>query len=143
MKLTSMELIDGSALDLRHGKKFENVPPQLGWMGAPPETESFLLALVDIHPDAQGYVHWVVDQIPAPVGEMPAGGPVVGRELTPYTGPCPPSGTHEYVFTLYALDGSAPLLPANSTLHDALAQLDGHVLATASLSGSFTTPDRQ
>ena len=141
MKLTSMELIDGSALNLRHGKEFENVPPQLGWLGAPPETESFLLALVDIHPDAQGHVHWVVDRIPAPVGEIPPGGPVAGRELTPYTGPCPPSGSHEYVFRLYALAGPAPELPPTATLDDALDLLDGHVLATATLTGSFTKPE--
>jgi Raf kinase inhibitor-like YbhB/YbcL family protein len=141
MKLTSMDLIDGGALDLRHGKMFDNVPPQLGWTGAPPETSSYLLALVDIHPEARGYVHWVVDQIAAEVGEIELGGPVIGRELVPYAGPFPPSGTHEYVFTLYALDDSAPVLPATATLDDARAELDGHVLGTATLTGSFTTPE--
>lgn len=58
-----------------------------------------------------------------------------------YDGPCPPWNdtlVHHYVFTLYALDVpgvtvNAPLNGAN--LRDALA---GHVLAEASLTGTYT-----
>jgi Raf kinase inhibitor-like YbhB/YbcL family protein len=58
-----------------------------------------------------------------------------------YDGPCPPwndSLVHRYVFTLYALDlpriaVNAPLNGVN--LRDALA---GHVLAQASLTGTYT-----
>jgi len=140
MKLTSMELINGGALETRHGEKYDNVCPQLGWNGAPPETASFLLAMVDVHPDGFGDVHWLVDRIPAEVGEIEGGGAIAGRELTRYAGPCPSDGTHEYAFTLYALDAAAPELPATTTLDAALEQLDGHVLATSTLSGSFTRP---
>ena len=136
-----MELIDGGALELRHSRKYENLCPQLGWNNAPPETASFLLAMVDIHPDSRGDVHWLVDRIPAEVGEIEPGGPVIGRELVPYAGPFPPSGTHEYVLTLYALADSAPVLPATATFDNALAELDGHVLGAATLTGSFTKPE--
>ena len=135
-----MELIDGGALELHHSRKYENLCPQLGWNNAPPETASFLLAMVDIHPDSRGDVHWLVDRIPAEVGEIEGGGAVTGHELTPYTGPLPPEGTHEYAITLYALDAEAPELPPAITLDDALARLDGHVLATSTLNGSFTRP---
>jgi len=64
-----------------------------------------------------------------------------------YDGPCPPWNDtllHRYVFTLYALDlphsaVNAPLTGAN--VRDALA---GHVLAQASLTGTYTlNPDLQ
>jgi len=64
-----------------------------------------------------------------------------------YDGPCPPWNdtlVHRYVFTLYALDlphiaVNAPLTGAN--VRDALA---GHVLAQASLTGTYTlNPDLQ
>lgn len=62
-----------------------------------------------------------------------------------YDGPCPPWNdtlVHRYVFTLYALDlphiaVNAPLNGAH--LRDALA---GHVLAQASLTGSYTLNPR-
>lgn len=62
-----------------------------------------------------------------------------------YDGPCPPWNdtlVHRYVFTLYALDlpqiaVNAPLTGAN--VRDALA---GHVLAQASLTGTYTLHPR-
>jgi len=51
----------------KHGKKIENVSPQLSWMGAPSETKSFALSMVDRHPVAGNYVHWLVVDIDAAV----------------------------------------------------------------------------
>jgi Raf kinase inhibitor-like YbhB/YbcL family protein len=143
MKLSSTDFDDGGQLEMRHGKEFDNVSPQLSWSGLPSDTASLALTMVDTHPVARGYVHWFVDGIPPADGEFAGGvgGDVpVGREVTPYTGPIPPSGTHEYVVTLYALDESTPALPRNSTVSDFLESVDGHVLDTAKLTGSFTKP---
>jgi phosphatidylethanolamine-binding protein (PEBP) family uncharacterized protein len=43
----------------------------------------------------------------APGTAMPAG----SREVKPYAGPFPPSGTHEYEFTLYGLETERLDLP--------------------------------
>ena len=54
-----------------------------------------------------------------------------------YGGPCPPSGTHRYVFTLSALDRKLGL-PARSTRDEVVAAMDGHTLAQALLVGRYT-----
>jgi len=144
MKLSSMNFDDGGRIDTRHGKKFDNVSPHLAWSDLPSGTESLALTMIDIHPVARGYVHWFVDGIPPVDGEFGTGvgGQVpVGRELTPYAGPFPPSGTHEYVITLYALDSSAPSVSARTSATDFPRLVRGHVLDTATLTGSFTRPN--
>jgi hypothetical protein len=54
-----------------------------------------------------------------------------------YRGPCPPSGTHRYVFKLYALDGEVSL-PPGATKEDLLRAMEGHVLAEGKLSGKYS-----
>ena len=53
-----------------------------------------------------------------------------------YTGPCPPSGVHRYVFRLYAL--KAPLrLARGASRKQFLAALRGKTLAVARLVGRY------
>jgi Raf kinase inhibitor-like YbhB/YbcL family protein len=141
MRLTSTDFENGGTLETRHGKKFDDVSPQLASADVPSGAASMALTMVDTHPVARGYVHWFVDELPPTDGEIAVGGDkVAGREIKPYVGPFPPSGTHEYLFTLYALDASAPRLAANSSVATFLELVEGHVLATAELTGSFTKP---
>jgi hypothetical protein len=57
------------------------------------------------------FIHWFVYNIPPPVSALPQGGPLPAgaQEVAndfgkkQYGGPCPPSGTHRYFFTIYAL----------------------------------------
>lgn len=62
-----------------------------------------------------------------------------------YDGPCPPwndERVHHYVFTLYALDVPSLNLQGSFTGLDALKAMQGHVLAQASLTGTYTlNPD--
>jgi hypothetical protein len=55
-----------------------------------------------------------------------------------YGGPCPPrgTGTHHYIFEVYALDKSLELL-SSATREDLLIEMKGHVLAQAILVGLF------
>jgi Raf kinase inhibitor-like YbhB/YbcL family protein len=141
MKLTSTDFDDGAPLDLRHGKKFDDISPQLACSNVPPGAASLALTMVDTHPVARGYLHWFVDGIPPVDGEFArSGGTIAGRELKPYVGPFPPSGTHDYLLTLYALDASAPTVPAKSSVATFLDTVDGHILTTAELTGRFTKP---
>ncbi len=92
----------------RDGK---NISPALYWSDIPEGTSSFALSVID--PDAPGgnFIHWLVYNIPKKISSIPEGGPLPenSKELTndfgrrTYGGPCPPSGTHRYFFTLYAL----------------------------------------
>jgi len=58
-----------------------------------------------------------------------------------YDGPCPPwndEREHRYVFTLYALDIERLPLEGRFNGPAALAALQGHILAQASLTGTYT-----
>jgi Raf kinase inhibitor-like YbhB/YbcL family protein len=143
MSLASSSFRDGGDIAQQHGKKIANVSPQLSWTGAPRGTGSFALAIVDTHPVARGYVHWLVVDIDAATTFLPESAadsamPTGSRELTPYAGPFPPSGTHEYEFTLYALDAETLPLPTNVTLERFKASVKDRTLATARIVGSFT-----
>lgn len=117
-----------------------NVSPPLAWGGVPAGTAR--LALVVDDPDAVGgtYTHWVVVDIPprttrAAEGTVPADGRQVANSSggPGYIGPCPPSGTHRYRFTLYALPGpvTATTLPA------VLTALDRDATARTRLVGTY------
>lgn len=62
-----------------------------------------------------------------------------------YDGPCPPWNdalVHRYVFTLYALDVAQLGVQGTFKSADALAAMQGHVLAQVSLTGIYTlNPD--
>jgi hypothetical protein len=143
MILRSSDFQDQQEIPQRHGKKVENVSPQLSWADAPTETSSFALSVVDRHPVAGNYVHWLVVEIDADVTSLQAGAagaamPDGSREVKPYAGPFPPSGTHDYEFTLYALNTDRVVLPKKVSLDAFMSALQPHLLATATLVGKFT-----
>jgi Raf kinase inhibitor-like YbhB/YbcL family protein len=143
MSLASSSFLDGGDIAQKHGKKIANVSPQLSWTGAPTGTKSFALAMVDTHPVARGYVHWLVIDIGAATTFLPESAadgamPTGSRELIPYAGPFPPSGTHEYEFTLYALDAETLPLPPKVTLERFKAGVEHRTLAAARIVGNFT-----
>jgi len=66
--------------------------------------------------------------------------PAMGGTYGGYDGPWPPFNDerlHHYVFTLYALDVASLDLPATFTGPDALAAMKGHVLASATWTGTY------
>jgi Raf kinase inhibitor-like YbhB/YbcL family protein len=142
MELHSSSFARGQEIPQRHGKKVHNVSPQLSWTGAPPGTRSFAVSVKDNHPVARGYLHWLLIGIPGSLSSLDEGAaarlPGGARELVPYAGPFPPTGTHEYEFTLYALDTEALDLRPGSTLEHFSGAAAGHVLDTATLRGIFT-----
>ena len=79
------------------------------------------LHVVDIHPVARGYVHWLIADIQsaqlAPGGQ-PARAIRASPRARPYAGPFPPSGTHDYEFTLYALRTDTLRVRRGATLRE-------------------------
>jgi Raf kinase inhibitor-like YbhB/YbcL family protein len=141
--LTSEAFTDGDPIPREYTCHGDDVSPALAWRGVPQGTASLVLVVDD--PDGRNWVHWTVLDLPARDGELPRGVPPAanppqqGRNdfrRIGYGGPCPPSGTHHYRFTLFAL--AAPLgLAANpdgSAVRAALARAT--VLATVTLVGT-------
>jgi phosphatidylethanolamine-binding protein (PEBP) family uncharacterized protein len=66
-------------------------------------------------------------------GRLPAG----ARVLRDYLGPCPPGGTHTYVFTVYALSRIPDLRPGTDP-RAAVEQIRAATIARGELQGTFT-----
>ncbi len=83
--------------------------------------------------------HWIAYDLPVGT-EIPEGVASLGTlgknswGRMQYGGPCPPSGTHRYFFTVYALDTTLGLGP-DADKAQVLDALAGHELAEASLMG--------
>ena len=70
-----------------------------------------------------------------------AGDKDMSGEYFGYDGPCPPWNDeilHHYVFTLYALDCDSCRVSGAFTGSGVLKAIEGHVLAKASLTGTYT-----
>ncbi len=68
MQLKSSAFADGQSIPTKYANTGvsggQNVSIPLEWSGAPAETKSFALAIVDRHPIANSWVHWLVINIP-------------------------------------------------------------------------------
>jgi Raf kinase inhibitor-like YbhB/YbcL family protein len=112
IRLTSEVFTEGGEIPKRYTCDGEGVSPPLAWFGVPELTKSLALLVDD--PDAPGgeFAHWIVYDLDAGLQGLPEGvrpeaeGMTQGRNdfgKIGYGAPCPPRGTHRYVFTVYAL----------------------------------------
>ena len=141
--LTSQAFVEGGAIPADFTCDGAGTSPPLEWTGVPDGTAA--LALVVDDPDAGGFVHWVVYDIDLTVAGLAEGAstapgaPAQGRNSfgqTGYGGPCPPSGTHHYVFRLLALDRALGQSGAPQA-SEVLAAAEGHILGETRLTGTY------
>jgi Raf kinase inhibitor-like YbhB/YbcL family protein len=142
-RLTSPAFEHGQEMAQEFGKKVQNVSPPLAWDGAPEGTKSFALAVVDRHPVAENYLHWLVVDIDPQRSSLERGaatgsGLADARQFQPYVGPFPPSGTHDYEFTLYALNTETLDLRSSPSLEEFTRAAEASSLAKSTLVGKFT-----
>lgn len=74
-----------------------------------------------------------------------SGDPDMGGTYKGYDGPCPPwndSLIHHYMFTLYALDVDSLGLSGDFSAVDVEGALEGHILDSARLTGTYTLNPR-
>jgi hypothetical protein len=145
MTLTSSAFQAGAAIPKRHSCDGGDFSPPLAWSGAPAGTRSFAVVVDD--PDASGFTHWLLVDIPASTtslaeglkpGTLPAGAVEGSNDFDSigYRGPCPPSGSHRYSHRVYALDvASLSPPPATKALFE--SGVKSHVLARAELVGTY------
>ena len=144
LRITSPAFGDNEAIPSKYTCDGEDVNPELKIENVPVGTKS--LALVMDDPDAPDglWVHWLVWNInpnlrvlveKAEPRESVVGKNTWGRNR--YGGPCPPSGTHRYMFKLYALDATLDL-PGSAGKEQLIEAMDGHILGEALLTGRYT-----
>jgi Raf kinase inhibitor-like YbhB/YbcL family protein len=155
LTLSSAAFGEGKAIPTRHANKGvpggQNVSPPLSWTNLPAGTKSLALACIDRHPIANNWVHWLVVNVPASVNALSEGAsrtatlPAGAKELentfgtTGWGGPQPPrgSGTHPYEFLLSALSVETLNLPVKTNLASFNKMIEGKVLATSKLVGTY------
>ena len=153
MEITSAAFKDRGKIPIQYvmpGAGGRNISIPLGWKNIPSGTKSFALSIVDPHPVAQNWVHWLVINIPASVTSLAEGAsgkkmPQGAVELKSsygevgYGGPQPPKGTgdHPYVVTVYALSVPKLDLPVNTNLAGLQKALEGQVLGSTTITGYF------
>jgi len=143
MKLESPAFAEGQAIPPAFACGGNGTHPELRISGVPVGAKS--LALIMHDPDTPSdFAHWIfwnADPATSDVPESAApSGAVQGRAgngIQGYIGPCPPSGTHRYVFELFALD-AALSIPATTDAAGLRAAMEGHVLDTTTLTGTYT-----
>ena len=150
--LKSRNFVDGDRLEKIHTCDGDDLSPHLAWHGAPEKTKSYALICSDPDAPAGVWVHWVMYNIPANVGELEQG--VGGDRVLAnaavqginswgrfgYGGACPPKGhgQHRYYFYLYALDTMLSF-EEDMVDKDMLERaMQRHVLATAQLMGTYS-----
>lgn len=148
LTITSSAFGDGDMIPRRYTCDGDDRSPPLTWSDVPDGAQS--LALICDDPDAPmgTFVHWVLFNLPADVRHLPEGvaaqasiesGALQGKNdfgNVGYGGPCPPGGTHRYLFKLYALDQTLDL-QRGAKKSDLLKAMDGHVVAEAQLVGKY------
>jgi len=153
LKVTSSAFADNGMLPSRFTcDAAKPTSPPLTVSGIPVGTKTLALILHD--PDAPlagGFTHWVTFNIVKDIesgiltiaeGKESNGiaGKGSGNTLTYYP-PCPPSGTHRYIFTIYALDARLPLREgaAKTELESVMR---GHILGKGELISLYARPLR-
>lgn len=149
MKIVSPAFADGAPVPVEHTCEGNGSSPGLAWSEVPVSTRSFALVCDDPDAPRGTWVHWLLFNLPAdavelapavpPAPELPSGARqgINDSGNVGYGGPCPPRGRpHRYFFRLYALDCTLNLAPGvkRPDLDQAMA---GHVLADATLMGTF------
>lgn len=150
MAVTSAGIQNGVLAD-EYGKRGEQkrkgIPSRsvpLHITGIPGGTAALAVSIID--PDGGDWVHWLAADIPV-MEDIPANASIELAEqmvqgknsfgFTGYGGPTPPSGTHGYVITVYAL--SEPLALKDGFKQKAFDKaLAGKVLAQAYVIGDYS-----
>jgi Raf kinase inhibitor-like YbhB/YbcL family protein len=148
MKLVSSAFENNGLIPAKYTCDGADISVPLSWEQLPPQTQSLVLIVDDPDAPIRTFVHWVVYDLPPtsrqlpeqiPQGKTINNGGIQGKNdfnQLGYGGPCPPSGTHRYIFQIYALDTKLNL-PPGASKSQVIAAMDGHILARGELIGRY------
>ena len=140
MTLSSIAFNDNGMIPAKYTCDGEGINPPLTVTGLPKDAKSMALIIDDPDSPSGTWDHWVLwninptekieeDSIPGIEGLNSWG-------KHDYGGPCPPSGTHSYVFKVYALDTKLAI-SENSGKIELEGAMQGHIMAKAELIGLY------
>lgn len=146
--LSSPAFAAGGMMPKQYTCDGQNISPPLKWTNVPKNARSLAVTCED--PDApQGtWTHWVLFNLPATMGELKENVPPQGTlpngagqgmndfQKIGYGGACPPSGTHRYIFKVYALDAKLSLAPG-CFKSQVVQAMQGHAVGVGQLVGKY------
>jgi Raf kinase inhibitor-like YbhB/YbcL family protein len=139
LTVSSPDLQNGGTIDKRFTCDGAGDRPVIRWSGVPSKAVEVAVLVDDPDAPSGTFVHWTVWGIPPTAREVGASLPAGAREGANgsggkgWTGPCPPSGTHRYVFNVYALSKHVTLAAGSPP-----DKVEPAVRAAAIASGSLT-----
>lgn len=132
----------------------ENYSPPLSWKRIPQQAKSLVIICEDPDAPRGTFVHWFIYNIPTNISSLPqnikegedvSAIPGVKQGANDFgkhgwNGPCPPHGTHRYIFRIYALDvKNLNKIPEKALTKDAFLNMYGdNVLGYGELTGLYT-----
>jgi hypothetical protein len=147
MTITSPAFDDNDKIPAKYGRRFDDASPALDFEDIPPDAQSLALVMDDPDAPSGNFTHWVVYDIsPATTqiaeGEKPANAKegITDWGKQGYGGPMPPSGTHRYVFKLFALKEGLQLEPG-ATAEELQEAMENRIIATAELTGTYSASE--
>jgi Raf kinase inhibitor-like YbhB/YbcL family protein len=143
LSVTSPAFAEGAAIPRTFSCKGDNVSPPLQWSGVPSDARSVALVVDDPDAPSGTFTHWVVfnidpQQSSIGEGEVPKGARQAKNSAghASYDGPCPPSGTHHYRFTVSVL--RSPLtVPDGGDTARVVTAIHAKATARGTLTGTF------
>jgi len=143
MSITSPDFKEGGLIPKKFTREGENIRPNIQIQDPPEGTKSLVIIMDDPDAPSGTFLHWSVWNIPPDTKEitsdvLPIGAieGINGRSKIGYTGPYPPSGTHRYIFHLFALERILSI-PQNASRDELEKEMTGRIIAKAQLTGLY------
>lgn len=140
MTITSPAFANNQAIPAKYTCDGANVNPPLYFQDIPPNTQSLALIIDDPDSPSGNWIHWLLFNIPPNTRQIPENSTLGQQGINTfgnlgYGGPCPGSGRHRYVFTLYALDTNLTLDKPNK--ENLLSHIKNHMIIQSNLTGLY------
>lgn len=143
--LTSTAFSNGNTIPAKYTCDGANISPPLQWQDVPHDTQTFALIMDDPDAPAGTWDHWLLYNIPNNIQQLAEDIKILPADTQiglnswrrqKYDGPCPPHGTHRYMFKLYALNNKLDLKDKISKA-ELMSAIKKHLLDVAILEGRY------
>lgn len=136
--VSSPHIAEGQPIPSRHTCAGAGVSPPLEWSGVPGGAASVAVVVSDPDAPRGTFLHWLIYDLPGADGTLAEGTvPAHARECENsarrigWYPPCPPQGTHRYIFAVYAID----TVIGDGTAEHVLDEISRHAVAWGTLTG--------
>lgn len=136
MKVTSPDFTNNGKLPKKFTIDGQGINPALDIENIPEKAQSLVLIMDDPDAPMGTFTHWVVYDMP--VASKIEEDSIPGKQALnttrgkDYVSPAPPTGTHRYVFKVFALDKTLGL-PEGASRQAVEQAMEGHILEKAEI----------